>query len=184
MILPLLLVKCEKLYITSYLFYNLTKSILASPPSPSPRQPQKKIPNRKKLKQISITGIDNIVDFTNKLSWGDKSEFKAKMSRNYVKISPTSLREKFSIWDFLEVNNIQIYVIPDRDIPIKIRISRFLRSTSNELIKLMLNYRWYNATRISQIKSLKEERLLPISSRSIPKLKPYSKFIMLDPSEI
>lgn len=42
-------------------------------------------------------GITNIIEFISELSSGDKFDFEAKISGNYIKILPADLHEKLSI---------------------------------------------------------------------------------------
>lgn len=69
-----------------------------------------------------VTVIDNIIDSTNELSSGDIFDFQAKMSGTHFKIFPASLHNKIPVLEYFKQNNVQHYVVPNREISIKVII--------------------------------------------------------------
>lgn len=66
-----------------------------------------KIPERKNLKPIMVTGDTNIIKVTSELLAGEKLDFEVKLSGNYMKILPyskilPSLRNKMSIIEYIK----------------------------------------------------------------------------------
>lgn len=54
------------------------------------------------------------------LSSKDKFNFEAKLMGNYIRIYPARIRDKLSIYEQFKLNNMQHYLIPDREITMEV----------------------------------------------------------------
>lgn len=80
-----------------------------------------------------VTQIPNII---NELPSNDKFNFESQSLVNFVRISPDSIRDKFSLHEYyFKKNIIQHYLIPDREIPMTVVVRGLSRSLDMDLEK-------------------------------------------------
>lgn len=87
-----------------------------------------------------VSLVSDNIEFFNDLLSDDQFQFEAKLVSNYFRNFPASFRDKISIYEYLKQNILQNYLIPDRDIPIKVVIRGLPRSSVLELINETLAY--------------------------------------------
>lgn len=126
-----------------------------------------KISERKKSKPIMVTGITNNIAV--ELSSGDKFGFEVKITGNCLKISLLTSVKKISIIECLWQQKVQHYVVPDREISIKVVIRGLPLSTNLELIKETLNCKRFSIIKISQFKRRRSGKLSPLFLAELPK---------------
>lgn len=62
------------------------------------------------------------MNITNDSSSDDKFNFEAISVGNYIRIYPASFRDKMFIHEHFQQNNIQHYIIPNGDAPLKLSL--------------------------------------------------------------
>lgn len=108
---------------------------------------------KKKSKSTLVTEVDNVIKLTNEMSSNDRCKFEAKIYGNFTRIYPASLRDKMIIHECLKHRKIQHYIIPGREIPLKVVIRGLRRFTDQDLLKETLACKGFCTTKISQLKS-------------------------------
>lgn len=125
--------------------------------------PKKSVLKNQKAKNPNILWFSNIIDFTRDLSKGDEFELEAKISGNFLKILPNSLRDKMRIFEHLKHKIFQFYIISDREIPVKGIIRGLPTSTDIEELKESFMIKGFTIIKISQLKSRRGQyKLLPL----------------------
>lgn len=74
------------------------------------------------LTTVYNRGITNIIEFTKSLSKSGEFDFDVKLFKNYLKNRHKNLRNKMRLKEHLQQNKVQFYLVPNREIPIKVVI--------------------------------------------------------------
>lgn len=99
---------------------------------------------KKKPKPIMINDVENVIELTNDMLSNIRFNFEANIVGRYTRIFQANLRDKLPIHEYLKkLREIQHYLIPDREIPLKIVIRGYSRSTNLELLKKNLFFRGF-----------------------------------------
>lgn len=98
----------------------------------------------------------------------------ANSKPKFIAISPGFSQSVYAAnWLFTNTSNrnSQHYIIPDREIPLKVDIRGLPRSMDQELLKETLACKDFCATKISQLKSKRDGKFLPLFLAKFPKNK-------------
>lgn len=116
-----------------------------------------------------VTEISNVAEFINELSSNNKFKFHAKLVGNFIRMSPETMRNKLSLHKHLKQNNVQPYVVPDREIPLKMIISGSPKTLDYNSVKETLSCRGFAILKISHFKNRRDGKLLPSYLMELPK---------------
>lgn len=112
------------------------------------------------------------------MSSNDRCHFEAKIYGNFTRIFPKNLRHKMLIHEYLlwsyrgwyfQQFQIQHYIVPDREIPLKAVIRDVSISMDQDLLKETLACRGFITNKKTQLRSKRNEKLLPLYLTELPK---------------